>query len=149
MAESNYFKDRFFMLKWVYIETIAGGETIPKNGLSKLYSHLEHTNIWLNDFLDCYLCEDDCIMCSILLQEGFKLWVKCVHDPEPRFDKPDILFQPCFLCVKCPKEDDVKYLRDFLITSPYNFITLDLYPWPQDAYYEHPVGVWNRDSQIW
>ena len=149
MAESNYFKDRFFMLKWVYIETIAGGITVPKNAISKLYSHLEEHNIWLNDFLDCYLSEDDCILCAILLKESFKLWIKCIQDPEPRSDNPDIFFQPCFLCVKCPDENAVKYLSDFLLTSHYNYITLDLFPWPQDAYYEYPVGVSSTDSQIW
>ena len=149
MAECTNFKDKYFLLKWVYIETIPGGETFAKNAISKLYSHLEEQNIWVNDFLDCYLSGDDCIMCGILLQEKFKLWIKCIHNPERRNDKPDVFIQPCFLCVKCPNESDVKYLRDVLVKSPYQFITLDLFPWPQDAYNEYPVGVWNRDSQIW
>ena len=80
--DGKYFKDRYFLIKWVYVETIPGGETLLKKSISKLYSRLESDDIWVNDYLDCYLSQDDCIMCSILLSEGFKLWIKCIHDPQ-------------------------------------------------------------------
>ena len=134
---THYFKDMYFLLKWVYVETIPGGETLPKNGFSPLYCHLDQNNIWLNDFLDCYLNEDDCILCGILIKEGFKLWIKSVEEPELRSDcEMEIFRQACYLCIKCPEEDDVNYLKDFLVKSPYNFITLNLFPWPQSAYHE-------------
>ena len=78
----NYFKNMYFLLKWVYVETIPNGETLPMNAISQLYSHGDNDNIWLNDFLDCYLNEDDCILCSTLLAQGFKLWIKCTHEPQ-------------------------------------------------------------------
>ena len=83
MVDSKYFKNMFFLIKWVYVETIPGGETVPKNGVSKLYNHLgEEDNVWLNDFLDCYLNEDDTILFGKLLKDGFKMWIKCIHDPQ-------------------------------------------------------------------
>ena len=134
MSEHVYFKDMYFLIKWVYVETITGGETVPMNGVSKLYNHLEEGNVWLNDFLDCYLSEDDCILCGILLSQGFKLWVKCIHEPQLKSESElEINYQPCFLCIKCRDEQDVPYLKEFLIGSPYKFITLDLYPWPQSG----------------
>ena len=133
----NYFKDMFFLVKWVYVEMIAGGETLPKNAISLLYSHGETNNIWLNDFLDCYLNEDDCILCGTLLAEGFRLWIKCIHEPQLRGDcKDEIYAQPCFLCIRCPEEADVKYVKECLLQSPYKFINLNLFPWPQSGYYK-------------
>ena len=83
MADPINFKDMFFLIKWVYVETIPGGQCIPKNGVSKLYNHLgEEENVWLNDFLDCYLNEDDTILFGKLLKDGFKMWIKCIHDAE-------------------------------------------------------------------
>ena len=137
MDPTHYFKDMYFLLKWVYVKTIAGGETLPKNSVSKLCNHLKEGNVWLTDFLDCYLSEDDCILCGILLAEGFKLWVKCIHEPQLRSDYDDeIHYQPCFLCIKCNEESDVQYLNEFLLKSPYKFINLDLFPWPQSGYYD-------------
>ena len=138
MAAMTFFKDMYFLLKWVYVETIPGGETLPNGAISKLYQHFGSENhIWLNDYLDCYLNEDDCKLCDTLLNEGFKLWIKCIHDPELRSDcAEEIYSQSCFLLIKCPHKSDVKYLKEALLPSPYNFITLDLFPWPQSGYYE-------------
>ena len=87
MDPTTYFKDMYFLLKWVYVETIPGGEWLPHKTISPLYIHGEdNSNIWLNDFLDCYLNEDDCILCSTLILQGFKLWIKCIHEPDLRSD---------------------------------------------------------------
>ena len=127
----------FFLLKWVYAEMIPGGETLPKNSVSKLYNHLKEGNVWLIDYLDCYLSEDDCILCGILLSEGYKLWVKCIHSPELREDCDDkIYIQPCFLCIKCNEESNVEYLKECLVKSPHKFINLDLFLWSQSAVYD-------------
>ena len=100
---------------------------------------MEQDNVWLNDFLDCYLAEDDCKLCGTLLAEKFHLWIKCIHDPDLKAEaESEIYVQPCFLCIQCPYEADVKYVKDCLIKSPYKFINLDLFPWPQSAYYEDP-----------
>ena len=118
--------------------------TYPMGAISLLYIHGEedNTNIWLNDFLDCYLNQDDCILCSTLIAQGFQVWIKCIHAPELRADcDSEVYFQPCFLCIKCCNEDDVPYLKECLIRSPYKFITLNLFPWPQSAYYEKPPQV--------
>ena len=123
----------------MYVETIPSWETIPKNGISKLYSHLEQDNIWLCDFLDCYLTEDDCKLCGTLLAEKFKLWIKCIHDANLKPEcTSEIYVQPCFLCIECPYPEDVKFVNDCLIKSPYKYINLHLFPWMQSAYYEDP-----------
>ena len=135
MAATTSFKDKYFLIKWVYVETIAGGQTILKNGVSKLYNHLGQPGyVWLNEFLDCYLSEDDCFLFGALIEDGFKVWIKCIHEPQQQLDvDTEIMCQPCFLCVECEEEDDVKYLKDFLNPSPCKFINLDVFPWAQSA----------------
>ena len=140
LGQLNFFKEKYFLVKWVYIEMIAGGETLPKNAVSKLYNHMEEGNVWLNDFLDCYLSEDDCILCGILISEGYALWIKCIHEPQLRNDcDQEIHVQLCFLCIRCKDEGDVQYLKDLLLPSPYKFITLDLFPWSRSGYYEDKI----------
>ena len=143
MEPTTYFEDMYFLLKWVYVETIPGGEYLPHNGISLMYIHGEDANnIWLNDFLHCYLNENDCILCSTLISQGFKLWIKCIHPPQLRDDcEMETYAQPCFLCIKCRDEEDVPHLKECLIKSPYKFITLNLFPWPQSAYYEDTPKV--------
>ena len=65
-----------------------------------------------------------------------KMWIKCIHDPKLREDtEEEILYQPVFLTVKCQYESDVPYLKNILVKSPYNFITLDNFPWPEWGLY--------------
>ena len=141
MAADNYFKEMYFMVKWVYLETIPGGETIPYEGVSKMINTGgDQDNVWASDFVDCYLSEQDTLLFGPLLKDGFKMWIKCVHDPKPcEHNEMEFMYQPCFLCIKCPLEEDVKYLKEVFGKSHYSFITLDLFPWPQDAYDD---GTW-------
>ena len=137
MADLEYFKEMFFMIKWVYFETIPGGESIPKKGVSKIYKHShEEDNVWCNDFVDCYMCDQDQILFGPLLTDGFKMWIKCIHEPQFREDtEEEIRYQPVFLTMKCKDETDVPYFKEILVKSPYKFITLDLFPWPESDLY--------------
>ena len=123
-----------FLVKWVYFETIPGGETIPFEAFSKLHSPLSKSDsVWTCEFIDSYMTEVDAIMFGYLLNKGCELAIQCYQEPQPSEENYDLFSQACFLCIKCPTHCSFNDIILKMTNFNYQHKVFNVFPWPDSG----------------
>ena len=121
---------KYLVIRWVYLETIPGGQPIDVNETSSLYLlRTEDNNVLPTDFLDSYMSKVDAIMFGYLLNKGCEMVVKCCESADVAIHSQDYVRQACILCIKCPSHPSYNDITSTMESSNYEYITLDSFPW--------------------
>ena len=136
MVVASPLTSKFFLARWVYVETIPWGRKIDPFKVSKLYAHGDGENIWFCDFEDSYLCKKDTEFFGKLIDLRYNAWVKIIGKPiyVREHDTTSLSYQACYFCIEGKDDKKIEKLRELFKNSKYNVGEIEYFPWYQDTF---------------
>ena len=140
MASASPVTSKFYLIKWIFVETMPIGDKIRNFSVSKLHAD-QNLTVWLNDFEDSYLSLSDCKVFSDLIENRINGWIKVIGDPK-RVENSEVGFkyQAAFLCLECKNENQINTVSEVLKQNgQYEWRRLVAFPWNQDTFVSEVV----------
>ena len=113
---------KFLLLKWIFIQ----GEGVKNFTVSRLFYNFVEERVCLNDFENCYLCEEDShFFGDLLIGNKYAMWVEVIENPKGKENT-----QSAFLTVECRDEKKYFDLKELLEKQNfYGYREVASFPW--------------------
>ena len=139
MASASPVTSKFYLIKWLYVETLPIGKKIGTFKVTKLHAD-NNLNVWCNDFEDSFLTHKDSKAFGELIDKRINAWIKIICDPkEVENSRVGFKYQACYLCLECKNENQIQLVEEVLSShDEYDCRVLMDFPWYRDTF-ESPI----------